>query len=61
MISPKNSSKKVIITALITNPATGSEPKSSSLALRNAASRTTAIFTELFATSIVLKSFSGLL
>ena len=43
------------------NPTKGSELKSNNLELRNAASRTTAILTVLFATRMVLSSFSGLL
>jgi hypothetical protein len=43
------------------NPKTGSSLKLNILELRNAASSTTAILMVLFATSIVLRSFSGLL
>ena len=43
------------------NPITGSELKSKIFELKNAASNTIAILIVLFATSMVLSSFSGLL
>lgn len=59
--SPKKSRRKVITTTLIMNPRTGSELKSNILELRKAARSTMAILIVLFATRIVLSSFSGLL
>ena len=60
IISPKNKSRNVITTASIMNPITGSALKSKSFELMNADKSTIVIFMVLFATSIVLRSFSGI-
>jgi hypothetical protein len=61
IISPKKRSRNVITPASIMNPITGFALKSKSFELINAERSTIVMFMVLFATSIVLRSFSGIL